>query len=113
MSLTLITGNNNVMKAKCTVHIDNNTESFDDFITLGFNRKEGKIRVLHNCDILTILIGMDILAKTMTNMYDKMPQNEKDIVDNYIEENNKHEQNRNCDSKSISYKPSGDDVVLS
>lgn len=111
MSLTLLPGNNEVMKAKCTVHIDNKTESFDDFITLGFNKKDGNVHVLHNCDVLTISVGMEILAQTMTDMYNMMPQNERDIVDNYFAKEAQYEQNRNCNIKPITSESSGDDAI--
>lgn len=112
MSLTLLPGNNDVMKSKCTVHINNSTESFDDFITLGFNRKDGKVHVLHNCDVLTISVGMDILAKAMTDMYDNMSQDERDIVDKYFEKEAKDGQNRISHIKSITSESSRNDVIL-
>ena len=111
MSLILMPGNKDVMKPKCTVHIDNKTESFDDFITLGFNKQEGKVHVLHNCDVLTISIGLEILHQTINDMYNKMPQHEKDVVDNYFAEVQDNEQNRTSYIERVASESSGNDDV--
>lgn len=85
MGLELLSGNNKVLRPKCIVHVNNNIDTYDDFIVLGFNKKDNTIEVRHNCDVLTIHIGLTILSQVMSEMYDKMPQAEKDIVDEYFE----------------------------
>lgn len=79
--LELLPGGNQVMRPKCTVHLDNIVETFDDFVTLGFVKEKGEVKVVHNCDILTLKVGMEVLARAMCDMYDNMSQEEKDLVD--------------------------------
>jgi hypothetical protein len=84
-----------VKKAKCTVQLDNEIQSFTDFITIGFDQK-GKVSVAHNCDILTISVGIEMMKYVMKEMYQVMPEDEKEIVNNYFREQEefKNEQDR-------------------
>jgi hypothetical protein len=84
MGLELLTGNDKVMKSKCIVHVNNTVDTYEDFVALGFNAKAQIVEVRHNCDVLTIHLGLKILTQVMAEMYDKMPQAEKDIVDEYF-----------------------------
>jgi hypothetical protein len=84
MGLELLTGNDKVIKSKCIVHVNNTVDVYEDFVALGFNNKAQVVEVRHNCDVLTIHLGLKILSQVMTEMYDKMPQAEKDIVDDYF-----------------------------
>jgi hypothetical protein len=111
--LTLVDAQGRELKPKCTVHIDNKVETFSDFVAIGFDKKVGQVKVMHNCDILTLTVGMEVLHNTMNDMYSKMPQAEKDIVDKYFAEMEatNREQNRvGCTTRSAP-ESSGDDAV--
>jgi hypothetical protein len=48
----------------------------------------------------------------MTDMYDNMSQEERDIVDNYFEKEAKDGQNRISHIKSVTSESSGNDAIL-
>jgi hypothetical protein len=113
--LILLDPHGRELKPKCIVHIDNNVETFTDFVAVGFYKQEGKVKVMHNCDILTLTIGMEVLSNTLNDMYDKMPQSERDIVDKFLQEAEARNlaQNRSGNITRVPLESSGHDALPS
>lgn len=85
----LLTGANLVLKSKCTVHIDNKVEIFDDFVAIGYEPKNGNLTMMHNADTITLALALEMTKKAFLVSYDNLSAEHKKIVDDFILGGNK------------------------
>lgn len=71
-------------KPTCTVKLENKVDVFNDFVTVGYCLKKQKITLIHNADILTLSLALEIITKAFQDMYVMLPPNEKEVIDNFI-----------------------------
>lgn len=73
------------LKPKCTVQLENNVQSFDEFVVVGYDRNKANATLTHNTDVMTLALGLEMIKHAFLESYKVLDDKEKEIVDAYLQ----------------------------
>ena len=71
-------------KPSVVVKMDKKVDTFEEFVVVGYNRKNNQFTMVHNADPLTLAVSLELVKNTMVQTYEAMGPEEKEAFDEFL-----------------------------